>query len=151
MPPKALAATATNSLVEYYEQLRRRVVSGAFPGPRHGLALLLHKGMATWMQECVSCCVALEASTPESSTGIDQAIVGPLLESLRTRDKWKIMVAPDHPTPVDRRIHTATPPPFCMAGHAVQTVLSQPFSERVARDSDLQIAPGYDLMEYFLH
>ena len=73
-PPKALAATARNSLVKYYEQLRRRVVSGAFPGPRHGLALLLHKGMATWMQECVSCCVALEASTPESSTGIDQAI-----------------------------------------------------------------------------
>ncbi len=91
------------------------------------------------------------AAKIEAIERIDQAIVGPLLEALCTNDRWKIMIAPDHPTPVDRRIHTATPPPFCVAGHAVQTVLSQPFSERVAQDSDLQIAPGHDLMEYFLH
>lgn len=91
------------------------------------------------------------AAKIEAIERIDQAIVGPLLEALRTNERWKILVAPDHPTPVNRRIHTTTPPPFCVAGHAVQTVLSQPFSERVAQDSDLQIAPGHELMEYFLH
>ena len=71
-PPKAPAAT--NTLVEHYERLRSRVVAGAFSGPRHGLALVLHEGMATWMQECVSCCAELEASTPASSTSTEQAI-----------------------------------------------------------------------------
>lgn len=71
-PPKA--ATATNSLVEHYEQLRRRVVAGAFSGPRHGLVLLLHHGMARWMQECNSYCVALEATTPARSMSTGQVI-----------------------------------------------------------------------------
>jgi len=67
-------ATATSTLVEHYEQLRRRVIAGAFSGPREGLVLLLHKGMATWMHECASCCAALEPSTPASSTSTEQAI-----------------------------------------------------------------------------
>ena len=72
-PPKAPAAT--NTLVEHYEQLRSRVVAGEFSGPRHALALLLHKGMATWMQECVQCCAALEPSTSPNSTSTKQAIL----------------------------------------------------------------------------
>jgi len=81
---------------------------------------------------------------------IDEHIVGPLLEKLRQYDAWKILVAPDHPTPVETRIHSATPPPFCMAGHSIQTVLNRPFSEATARTSDLQIDPGHELMEFFL-
>lgn len=81
---------------------------------------------------------------------IDEHIVGPLLERLRAYDAWKILVAPDHPTPVETRVHSATPPPFCMAGHAIQTVLNRPFSEATARTSDLQIDPGHELMEFFL-
>ena len=69
-----VATQRNNTLVEHYEQLRSRVVAGEFSGPRHALALLLHKGMATWMQECVSCCAALDASTPASSTSTEQAI-----------------------------------------------------------------------------
>ena len=81
---------------------------------------------------------------------IDEHVVGPLLEVLRGHDRWKIMIAPDHPTPVGKRVHTPEPPPFCMAGHAVQTVMNRPFSERTAAVSDLQVNPGHELMEYFL-
>ncbi len=81
---------------------------------------------------------------------IDEHIVGPLLGKLRTCDKWKILIAPDHPTPVSRRIHTATPPPFCLAGEGVRTILSRAFSESAAAASDLQVDPGHELMEYFL-
>ncbi len=81
---------------------------------------------------------------------IDEHVVGPVLEKIRTFDKWRILVAPDHPTPVGSKVHTATPPPFCMAGHALQSVLQKPFSEANAAQSDLYIDPGYDLMEYFL-
>jgi 2,3-bisphosphoglycerate-independent phosphoglycerate mutase len=81
---------------------------------------------------------------------IDEQIVGPLLDRLRSYDEWKILVAPDHPTPVKRRIHTSAPSPFCLAGHRVQPALSRSFSEAAAASSDLQVDPGYELMEYFL-
>jgi len=81
---------------------------------------------------------------------IDEHIVGPLLDKLRSHDQWRILVAGDHPTPVERRIHTASASPFCMAGHRIQTVLNRPFSEADAAMSDLQVDPGHELMEFFL-
>lgn len=81
---------------------------------------------------------------------IDEYIVGPLLETLRRSNEWRILISPDHPTPVARRVHTATPPPFCLAGQRVHGVVRESFSESAAAASDLQIDPGHDLMEYFL-
>jgi 2,3-bisphosphoglycerate-independent phosphoglycerate mutase len=81
---------------------------------------------------------------------IDEFVVGPILEKLRTFDEWRILVAPDHPTPVGKRIHTDAPPPFCMAGHRVHAVLKRPFCESAAASSDLTIDLGHELMEYFL-
>ena len=81
---------------------------------------------------------------------IDECVVGPVLEKLRGYERWRIMIAPDHPTPVGRRVHTATPPPFCMAGHAIHALLNQPFSETTAARGDLQVDPGHELLEYFL-
>ena len=81
---------------------------------------------------------------------VDRHVVGPLLTHLRTLSAWRIMVAPDHPTPVGSRVHTSVPPPFCMAGHNVQTVLNRPLSEATAASSALQVDPGHELMEFFL-
>ncbi len=81
---------------------------------------------------------------------VDEHVVGPVLEKLRTFDAWKLLIAPDHPTPVEKRTHTSDPPPFCLAGSAVPSVLKKPFREATARTSDLQIDPGYELMEFFL-
>jgi 2,3-bisphosphoglycerate-independent phosphoglycerate mutase len=90
------------------------------------------------------------AAKVEAIERIDEHVVGPVLEALRKRDKWRILIAPDHPTPVGKRVHTSTPPPFCMAGERIQTVLARPLSEANAALSDLQIDPGHELMEYFL-
>jgi 2,3-bisphosphoglycerate-independent phosphoglycerate mutase len=82
---------------------------------------------------------------------IDEFVVGPLLEKLRRFDRWRILVAPDHPTPVARRTHTAAPPPFCMTGTGIARVVgAQRLSERLAAASDLHIEAGHELMEYFL-
>lgn len=81
---------------------------------------------------------------------IDEAIVGPVLDKLRRFDRWRVLVAPDHPTPVGTRTHSPVPPPFCMAGTGVASRLAMPFSEANAAASDLKIDPGHILMEYFL-
>lgn len=87
----------------------------------------------------------------ESLERIDDCIVGPLLEKLQTFDRWRILVAPDHPTPVALRTHTATPPPFCIAGSEVPKGFTKyTFSERLAAESDFHVETGHELMDYFL-
>ena len=82
---------------------------------------------------------------------IDRNVIAPVLKRLRAEgDDWRILVLPDHPTPCRLRTHTSDPVPFALAGKSVEHVLSGPFSEQTARDSDLHIRRGCDLMEYFL-
>ena len=79
---------------------------------------------------------------------IDELIVGPLLEALRGHGEWRILIAPDHPTPVTTTAHSATPPPFCFAGHGVPAVEGHPFSEAAAAGG-IMVDPGHQLMDLF--
>ena len=83
---------------------------------------------------------------------IDRHIVGPLLDRLRAEAAgWRILVLPDHPTPCSIRTHTGDPVPFAMAGKGViEAVVPGGFSEKTASSSDLHVARGHELMEYFL-
>jgi 2,3-bisphosphoglycerate-independent phosphoglycerate mutase len=80
---------------------------------------------------------------------VDELVVDPLLDALRRHDGWKILIAPDHPTPCATTAHDATPPPFCFAGRAVAAVERRPFSEADAVAGGLMIDPGHHLMELF--
>jgi len=82
---------------------------------------------------------------------IDRHIVGPILRKLQsTGSHWRIMVAPDHPTPVATGMHTADPTPFCLAGEKIFTCRPAPFGEANAAASDFHAPRGHELMEYFL-
>ncbi len=81
---------------------------------------------------------------------IDKYIVGPVYEALQKYDHWRILVAPDHPTPVKKRAHSSDAVPFAMAGKNVSGILHTDFSEENAAKSGFKIENGYELMEYFL-
>jgi len=81
---------------------------------------------------------------------IDRHIVGPVLDALRGRDSWRILVMPDHPTPVRTGAHSGEPVPFAMAGTGVKGALQKSFSEANAAQSGFRIENGFELMEYFL-
>lgn len=81
---------------------------------------------------------------------IDKEIVGPVMEALKGHDQWRIMVLPDHPTPVMTGAHTSDPVPFAMAGTGIKPIMQKPFSESCAMDSGFRIEKGHELMEYFL-
>ena len=81
---------------------------------------------------------------------IDAQIVGPLLEWLGGQKQWRIMVLPDHPTPIRVRTHTDKPIPAAIAGAGIAPGEAQAFSEAQARQSGLRIEEGSELMEYFL-
>jgi len=82
---------------------------------------------------------------------VDEHIVGPLLEAVRGYGDWRILVAPDHPTPVTTKAHSAVPPPWALAGTGIEA--SEPprvFNEREAEASGVMVEPGHTLIDRFM-
>jgi len=82
---------------------------------------------------------------------IDRHVVAVLLEHLKgCAEGWRLLVLPDHPTPIPRRTHTGDSVPFAVAGTGLSAVVERPFTEAAAAESDLHIARGCELMEFFI-
>lgn len=86
----------------------------------------------------------------EAIERIDEYIVGPVFEALQHFESWRILVMPDHPTPVRTCAHSAEPVPFAMAGDSISGILHTTFGETNAAKSGFKIENGFELMEYFL-
>ena len=81
---------------------------------------------------------------------IDKYIVGPVLEAIQNYKSWRILVMPDHPTPVSSKAHSSEPVPFAMAGDNISGILHTTFSEANSAESGFRIDNGFEIMEYFL-
>lgn len=78
---------------------------------------------------------------------IDQKILKPVYEYLRNSgEDFKIMVLPDHPTPVRLRTHTIDPVPFMIYSSAHEQKGVENFNEFSAREKDYYLPAGYKLM-----
>ena len=80
---------------------------------------------------------------------IDKIILGTILKE-RSLEDTRILVAPDHFTPLSVRTHTSEPVPFLMAGSGVPKSVTSTFSEEEAQRSNLYFDDGALLMEYFI-
>lgn len=49
----------------------------------------------------------------------DRRIIAGLVEALDGMGQWRMLVAPDHATPLERRTHTADPVPYLLVGHGI--------------------------------
>jgi 2,3-bisphosphoglycerate-independent phosphoglycerate mutase len=81
---------------------------------------------------------------------IDTHIVGPILEALKNYKSWRILVMPDHPTPVATQGHTGDAVPFAMMGDGISGNVHLPLGERNAAKTGITIQNGYELMKLFL-
>jgi 2,3-bisphosphoglycerate-independent phosphoglycerate mutase len=81
---------------------------------------------------------------------IDRHIVCPLLEALPRYGEWRILVSPDHRTPLRTRAHAHGAVPFAMAGTGIQPAGQTSYDEGVAAASALAFDRGHDLMPRFL-
>ncbi|MFA5093374.1 MAG: cofactor-independent phosphoglycerate mutase [Candidatus Omnitrophota bacterium] len=80
----------------------------------------------------------------------DQLIVGTILEYCKTIEDFKILVLPDHATPIALRTHTAESIPFVIYGQGTPAKNFKQYSEKEAQSSDLYFEHGYQLMENFI-
>ena len=81
---------------------------------------------------------------------IDEKILAPLYKYLvSTGEAFKIMVLPDHPTPIRIRTHSIDPVPFFMYSSEKKHSGAESFSEASAKDTGIYIPEGHTLMELF--
>ena len=66
-------------------------------------------------------------------------------------DDFKIMVLPDHPTPLDIRTHSPESVPFFIYDPKVTVNGVESFSEACCSATDVKIDDGSTLLSYLIH
>ncbi|MFO0871619.1 MAG: cofactor-independent phosphoglycerate mutase [Pirellulales bacterium] len=106
-------------------------------------------------------CVHVEATDEASHEGnaatkiraleeIDRHIVAPLHAALQAQGPYRILVSPDHPTPVRTKTHSHGYVPWALCGTGVPPDASTTYDEVSAAASPLAFAEGWRLMRHFL-
>lgn len=80
----------------------------------------------------------------------DREIVGRILKHFENKKDYRLLVIPDHATPVSVRTHTLDPVCFAMSGTDITADTHSVLTEKVAKESELKIAEGHQLMELFI-
>lgn len=81
---------------------------------------------------------------------IDKKIIGPVYEALKKYKEFRMLILPDHYTPISKRTHTSEPVPFTVfnTGSTEKSGLS--FSESNAEQTGVRIKKGHKLMSHFI-
>jgi 2,3-bisphosphoglycerate-independent phosphoglycerate mutase len=106
-------------------------------------------------------CVHVEATDEASHEGrvdakikaieeIDTKIVAPLHAALKGQGEYRILISPDHPTPIRLKTHNHGAVPFTVAGSDLEPDAAATYDEVTASASSLSFGEGWRLMRYFL-
>jgi 2,3-bisphosphoglycerate-independent phosphoglycerate mutase len=81
----------------------------------------------------------------------DAKVVGPMLEGLQQRfEAYRILLLPDHPTPIALKTHVREPVPIALYGTGVEPDAGQTFDESVREKGSLDVQQGTELMRLLL-
>jgi len=81
----------------------------------------------------------------------DQLVVGTILNAFKRKRNFRILVLPDHATPISVKTHTAEPVPFGIFGKGIVARGFLNYCEKEAEKSDLYFEKGHELMGYFIN
>ncbi|MFN3191083.1 MAG: cofactor-independent phosphoglycerate mutase [Aureliella sp.] len=106
-------------------------------------------------------CVHVEATDEASHEGrhdekikalesIDQHVVAPVHEKLKSMGDYRLLVLPDHPTPCSTKKHTHGMVPMAVAGSDITPCAAKVYDEDTANASSIHFANGWEMMEQFI-
>jgi 2,3-bisphosphoglycerate-independent phosphoglycerate mutase len=81
----------------------------------------------------------------------DREIIGPVWEAARGYDAARILVLPDHYTPVALRTHVGDPVPFVLAGAGIAADATDRVDEAIAAETSLFVDEGWTLIDRLLN
>ncbi len=79
---------------------------------------------------------------------IDAKVLGTILQHIP--DNTRILLLPDHETPLSTRTHASGPVPFVMWGAGITPDDSLSYDENSAQKSRLRFEKGWEILEYFI-
>jgi len=80
----------------------------------------------------------------------DKYVVGTILKGIRKYKDYKIMVLPDHATPISIKTHSGEPVPFAIYSSTKKVKGAGSYCEKEIRKSKLRIDQGHKLMKFFI-
>jgi len=82
----------------------------------------------------------------------DALVVGTVMRGIKAFEEFRILIMPDHPTPIELRTHTAEPVPFIIYDSKQKRKNEgAAFDESILKRKDIMIfEEGYKLMDYFI-
>ena len=83
---------------------------------------------------------------------LDSEVIKPVYETLKAKgEDFKILVCPDHPTPIRVRTHTADPIPYMIYDSTNERNENWNYNEREAKAGGIYEPVGHHLMNHFLN
>ena len=80
---------------------------------------------------------------------LDSRVIGPLTEALKAKNvDFRLLVLPDHPTPIRVRTHTADNVPYMLYDSTAEESHTWNYNEKEGRESGNYIAKGHEIMDY---
>ena len=88
----------------------------------------------------------------ETIEAFDKEVVGTILEGLGDSEEYRVMVLPDHATPISLRTHAPDPVPFAIydSRRRRSWPAGMRFDEESVRRSGVTIENGYQIMDVFM-
>jgi 2,3-bisphosphoglycerate-independent phosphoglycerate mutase len=88
----------------------------------------------------------------QSIEDIDRQVVGPLLDGFKQRgQRFRLLVAPDHATPIALRTHRSGPVPFLLYDSTREGDSILPYDERALEDTRFIVEEGHRLIDLLLN
>lgn len=82
---------------------------------------------------------------------VDKRVIAPIFEGLKeAKVPFRLLVLPDHPTPVSIRSHTGEDVPYLIYDDTKLKQHSWKYNEREAAESNHYISKGHELMNYLI-
>ena len=82
---------------------------------------------------------------------LDQRVIRLVKEGLdASGEPYRMLILPDHPTPLKVRTHVAEPVPYLLYDSTVSREHTWNYNEKEAAESGNSVAHGWDLMNYLL-
>jgi len=80
----------------------------------------------------------------------DQFVVGTIWKAFKSRNDCRILVLPDHATPIEKRTHVSDPIPFAICGAGIKPDDACVFTEKAARATKYSVNNAYTLMGHLI-
>lgn len=93
----------------------------------------------------------LVAEKIQAIENIDRYVVQPLVKTMeQAGEAYRILILPDHPTPIRVRTHTGAPIPYLLYDSRKTLGSSEAYNEKTAEANGIVKQKGYQLMDYLL-